>query len=180
MELWTEMDRRLGSIKRYNLFKTIQTQTVAEHVFNVERMAWRIARCWFDLQGEHVYKWAHHHEDTEALSGDFPAMAKPFFDEAGFEKANRELLGEPVVPTDKVRMIVKIADLMDCFLFFAMEKALGNSYIENHLLAMERRLTEYVARKCPEHSNKLRDWMYSVDNPRSDTNQQKGWSEDKQ
>ncbi len=182
-KIWGELDARLSAIKRYNLFRTIQTQTVAEHVFNVERMAIRIAKEWFGVSDPQllflIMKWAHHHEDTEALSGDFPAMAKPYFKEAEFEADHEKVLRVKKPSSSFIRIVVKLADLMDCYNFFAMENALGNRHCEHHLTAMQRRIEKYVRNNCPEVIPQTNDWVYNSSNPRSDTYLQNGWSEEK-
>lgn len=180
--IFNDLDWRLGAVRRYNLFPTIQQQTVAAHVHNVTRIAVRIAKYWWGWDKDllfNVYEWAHNHENTESLSGDIIAMAKPFFDEAGFEKKHAALLPDDHRPGNDesmLRTIVKMADLMECYYFFCMEHALGNRYSSSHKVVMFERMVSYADKHCPEHIRLLHEWVGSIQMLASDPHTD-NWSE---
>lgn len=163
---FNELDYRLSAIKRWNLIPTIQQQSVAAHVFNVERIAVRLAReMGYDNAGVmEVWDWAHHHEDSEALSGDFPSMAKPYFDTEAFEREHDDLVKQRF-PSDWVRKIVKLADLMEMCQFLAMEYYLGNQFMYRHWEEEWDRILQFLDDNTGYFSPSLRvsvvDWMRS-------------------
>lgn len=147
MKIWSELDFRMSFIQRYNMYPVLHRQSVAEHVFNVTRIARRIAVSWFDVAGDDLQTltvWALHHDDTEALSGDLMSMAKPYFDEASFERDYAKTLPGVVVPPYPLKEIVKLADIMDVYTFFLLESSLGSTAINGPLRDTLDRVYEYA------------------------------------
>lgn len=136
MDIFGDLDHRLSVVKRWGILHTVQEQSVAEHQFNVARIALRIAISWFDMQDKNelylILRWALEHDDLEALTGDLPSMVKPYFDEAAAAKDHIDLTGGELPVPQEVRNIVKLADKMEGMYFLAMEMALGNQYCEKH------------------------------------------------
>ena len=153
MTIWSDLDHRLSVVKRWGTVQTIHQQSVAEHIFNVERIAVRIAKGWFGVEDEaslFVVMWfAHRHEDFEALSGDFPTMVKPYFDEAAFEKEHRDIIPHIVDGGQWVRNVVKLADMLDAWNFLCVERALGNRYINYHYGHEPSRVIQFVEKTWP-------------------------------
>lgn len=153
--LFNELDHRLSVVKRWGIAHTIQTQSVAEHVFNVERIAVRIAKAWFNITDEtalfRIAKFAHHHDDHEALTGDLPTMVKPYFDEEAFEKDHIDLLPlPPPLLNNPIQNIVKLADMLEGYHFLCMEKTLGNSYLDEHLEHEGPRIIAFIHATWPK------------------------------
>lgn len=136
MEIFSELDHRLSVVKRWGILHTIQTQSVAEHVHNVQRIALRIAINWFDIEDEKelywLMRWALEHDDLEALTGDLPAMVKPYFDEEAVAMEHLDVGFDAIQPSSNVLRIVKLADKLEGYHFLAMEMKLGNQYVANH------------------------------------------------
>jgi hypothetical protein len=147
MKIFSELDHRMSVVPRWGILHTLQDQSLAEHVHNVVRITSRIGPMWFNLNHEELLTalmWAHHHDDEESLTGDLPAMVKPYFDEAAFIDEHRDLLQATVLPPEHIVNIVKLADKMEGYHFLRMEWALGNKFIENHLDAEPSIIHEYI------------------------------------
>lgn len=157
--IWSDLDHRLSVVRRWGTTQTIHHQSVAEHIFNVERIAVRIAREWFDIRdcGELylIAKWAHHHEDLEAISGDFPSMVKPYLDEDAMANEHADVLPGVKPDNDDVRKIVKLADMLDSMWFLVVEKKLGNNYLDHHVEYEPTRILQYVEKTWGYNDVKL-------------------------
>lgn len=132
MTIFSEMDSRLSVVKRWTVINTIQTQSVAEHCFNVERIARRIAMEWLRIKDpvilDQISQAALHHDDGESETGDIPAPAKHVLKEEYLDEQRRLWSGT----IGGVGGIIKLADKMEAYWFMAMESQLGNRYIENY------------------------------------------------
>lgn len=158
--IFNEMDHRLSVVKRWGILHTIQTQSVAEHAFNVARIAKRIAIDWWGITDKKalfiLVDAALHHDDTEALSGDLPSMVKPYLDERQMGFDHSDLLPDWCKAVSEVderagyTTILKLADKLEGYHFLAIENLLGNRYISNHLDEETSIILNYVDTNCPE------------------------------
>lgn len=150
LNIFNDLDQKLSALKRWSIADTIRQQSVAEHCFNVERIAIRLAEKIFHIHDIFtlycIFHYAHHHDDDEALFGDTPTMAKPFLDKDGMREAAAEYLvdGAPTPMNDVVKSIVKIADVFDGWHFLSMEYKMGNTYLDQHYLHEKRRVEEFI------------------------------------
>ena len=152
--IWNDLDHRLSVLPRWVTAERVHNQSVAEHIFNVERLAVRIAKHWFNITDkEHLFeivRWAHHHEDLESLSGDLPTMIKPYFDEKAMARDHDDVVKNREPRGLFTREIVKLADMLDCWWFLCVERSLGNVYLDNHYNHEMGRILGFVKATWPD------------------------------
>jgi len=158
IEIFDELDQRLSYVPRWAILRTIQKQSVAEHCFNVERIATQIAMMWFDMDDcTIISQLALHHDDEEAIIGDIPSPSKKYVTIQGIrdEKAPWHVYSSE---TDK--QIVKLADTMEACWFLSMEEKMGNRYVRQHRENMYDRCLSY-AKQHFDHDivEKLENWL---------------------
>ena len=168
----TELDYRLSVVKRWGILNTIQTQSVAEHCFNVERICMKLAPMFgiTDFLGVlQLSQAALHHDDQEALTGDMPTTAKHYIEEgeSGVDMPGRLWYTQA---SDRTREIVKLADLLEAFHFINMEIKMGNKYLIKHKAGAKARILEF-AMNHPDWPTKVFDecviWMRTMENSQS-------------
>lgn len=171
-DIFSEMDTRLSVISRWVVVNTIKRQSVAEHCFNVERIARRIAMDWFKITDEskiaYVSQVALHHDDDEAISGDIPGPSKNILSEKYLDSLGRAWYNGPCLE----RQIVKLADKMEAYWFLTMEAKLGNKYIADYRSEVEAKALAFAAEFGPEIEDHLQAWITRIDTVRGKTH---GW-----
>jgi len=169
-DIFNEMDTRLSVISRWVVVNTIKRQSVAEHCFNVERIARRIAEDWFEGANlDLVSQIALHHDDDEAITGDIPGPSKNVLSEKYLDSLTRAWYNGPCLE----RQIVKLADKMEAYWFLTMEFKLGNKYITDYRTEVEHKAMSFASEFGFEVEDKLRTWLMRIDEVRGRTH---GWS----
>jgi len=168
-DIFNEMDARLSVIQRWVVVDTIKKQSVAEHCFNVERIARRIAEDWFgDVDLDLVSQIALHHDDDEAISGDIPGPAKNILSEKYLDSVAGMWYNSPCLE----RQIVKLADKMEAYWFLTMEAKLGNKYIADYRSEVEYKAMTFASEFSSKVEDHLRVWLTRIDEVRGKTH---GW-----
>lgn len=122
----------LTQVPRWVTVRTIQRQSVAEHSFQVAWLAQWLAQWWVPARrGNYppglIVAAAMVHDEAEAITGDIVATCKHMMDEL---KNWEEGEGMGIHPEDReLRHLIKVADLMEAWLFLRTEEELGNSGI---------------------------------------------------
>jgi hypothetical protein len=159
--IFGELDARLSMVQRWVVVNTIKKQSVAEHCFNVERIARRIAMEWFGIHNkedlDEISQIALHHDDDEAIYGDVPSPVKHILSETYLDSRRRLWYNAdgPLVH------IVKLADKMEAYQFLTMESKLGNTYISEYLAEVQHkalRFSDTLAMRT-----KLIGWLKQID-----------------
>ena len=162
-DIFSELDARLSVITRWVVVNTIKKQSVAEHCFNVERIAHNIARLWFGYSDAptlyRISQIALHHDDDESITGDLPSPAKNVLSEAYLD-AHRDLWYNRDGPEHDV---VKLADKMEAYWFLTMESKLGNKYIAEYRAEVEAKVLDFAAKLGPKIEDEATAWVTRID-----------------
>ena len=172
--IFSELDDRLSTVKRWQILRTIRIQSVAEHCFNVQRIAVRIAQQWFNIEDNnrlfYISQYALHHDDEEAITGDIPSPAKKYVVVANIEKGiDWGLSPWYTGAIGDVKNIVKLADLMEAYRFLQMELSAGNYYVKAHAEHMKDAIVAFVLRQNwkDDIMKYASEWMTEITNERS-------------
>lgn len=156
--IFNDLDHRLSVVQRWGILHTIQRQSVAEHCHNVVRISRRIARYWFGITDDktlyQIMDYAHHHDDLEAIMGDPPSMVKPYISEDAMAMDHYDII-PPNHPSELVKSIVKLADMLEGYHFLCIEMSLGNSYASLHHDHEPQRILDYVVKVWPDRKHDL-------------------------
>lgn len=115
---------RSSTVKRWGIVAISKEQSVAEHTFQVTMIASRLC----DMMGENavvraqVIEYALVHDMAEVLTGDMATPLKDFIGEEAKARLGKFeesilVLGRPIDTGDRVKWIVKIADLVEAIAF---------------------------------------------------------------
>jgi len=127
--------RRLSNVPRWTVVPTIRSQNVAEHSFHVCTLAlWLADRSAAVSDGritrEQLVYAALYHDEFESITGDIAAPAKKWIDNAQFDKM-KTTLNIKEYENEEIKSIIKVADLMEAYLFLQEELAMGNSSLRS-------------------------------------------------
>lgn len=137
--------RSAGGVLRWHALRTLQTQSVAEHSWNVLRIL--LAIC--PEAHPDVIKEAAFHDCGELVTGDPPATIKrrdPALKEIYRREENTARLAmalpwglpPPVKLLEGEREILKLADMIEMYEFLLMEELLGNqTLVRNRAMILE-------------------------------------------
>ena len=165
MPIFDELDQRLSIVPRWVILPTIQKQSVAEHCFNVERIATSIADNWFHIEPEsetmwRISQWALHHDDDEAYTGDIPTTAKKWVTKTPVDQIGEKMIHQN---DDQVKWIVKLADMMEAYWFLSRELRMGNKYVQVHHLELGQNTDEYAHSHFDDDiARHVSNWMIRV------------------
>lgn len=142
-----ELDDRLSVVKRWGIVRTIHTQSVAEHVFNVQRICIKLAPYFKIVDFEDLFELSQaalHHDDDEAVLGDIPGPAKAHVhtDEKGVDVGATAWYTDS---SDAIKAIVKLADMLEAYHFLTMEFKLGNVYLRNHRVELRGKIFKHIS-----------------------------------
>lgn len=119
----TQRLRRLTVVPRWVIMDTIRNQNVAEHSYNVAVItAWLFEhneRIYNNCQRDMLLMYALLHDEMEAITGDIASPSKQSMAFSGSLESSYR-------PTDRVKKVVKLADMCDAFLFVEEELNKGN------------------------------------------------------
>jgi 5'-deoxynucleotidase YfbR-like HD superfamily hydrolase len=166
--LFHELDDRLSVVKRWGIVRTVQTQSVAEHCFNVQRICIKIAPHFGVVDFEEMFELSQaalHHDDDEAIYGDVPSPAKAYLniDEKRIDVGATAWYTDA---SDKTKAIVKLADMLEAYHFLAIEWHMGNFYVRNHRKGLRSAIFDFIQTKLgwPGHISDLCvKWIAAVD-----------------
>ena len=163
--LFHELDDRMSVVKRWGIVRTIKQQSVAEHCFNVQRIAIKLAGLVGVLEYERLFEISQaalHHDDDEAVTGDIPSPAKMYVHTEKWVDVQARAWYDDASPETKA--IVKLADLLEAYHFLALEIRMGNMYVTNHQMGLKTRIMELLnADWCEKIKHVVVYWMGRTD-----------------
>ena len=116
----------LSVVPRWSIVNTIKPQSVAEHTFNVVSIVrWLLTH--YPSPGVELAEllvYALDHDALESVTGDVPATAK----RAGYVTENVQK--RDTETPDRVKELVKLADILEAKWFIRREMALGNTTLD--------------------------------------------------
>ena len=117
---------RANDVKRWQIVKTLRSQSVAEHSWSVAMIAWRICDelgCEAKVVTE-VIQWALVHDVAEVLTGDIATPVKVYLKKDGcgdafakLEEKITDCINVGNAPSEQVHRIVKLADILEAVAF---------------------------------------------------------------
>ena len=156
--------RFAGGVKRYHSWPVLQTQTNAEHTWNVLRIFIAI----FGAPSPNVTVRIVHHDSAELLTGDppFPIKRdhpelKRIYDalEHKFEETSGILYGD-VSREDALR--IKVCDLIEMWEFGLVETNMGNRFAELIVIRTEENVIQLSQSLPSAEKDEVLAYMHNV------------------
>jgi hypothetical protein len=125
---------------------------------------------WFEIKSAlelfRLSQAALHHDDLEALTGDIPGIAKHYITvgESGVDVGSRAWYDSA---GDRIKAIVKLADLLEAYHFLVMERQMGNWYLLDHKMNVRKDIEDHISLhpEWPDFVFERCDvWMTNVEN----------------
>lgn len=117
---------RLSAVPRWSVIHTIQKQSVSEHTTNVVALC---CKMWWeklvpeDIKLDELLQTALEHDAEEGATGDYPSPSK-----------------RPAEVKSDLERAIKIADVLEAFMFICRERSLGNVSVINIYTELEQKL----------------------------------------
>lgn len=154
----TDFLRFSGGVKRYHTWPTIQTQTVAEHTWNVLRIYYEL----FGPPSPEVTVYTLFHDAPELYTGDppFPIKRDNPDLKAGYDRLDAEFMRNHRIPeipvTDEDKIRIKVCDLLEMWEFGLVDMKMGNTLATLILTRCEDAAVEIASRLSPAEYEKVR------------------------
>lgn len=141
--------RRLAIVPRWVVVPTIQKQSVAEHSYAVAFIALWVAHFHAKYNDgsadDDLMYYAIIHDETESVTGDIPSPAGKIHI-PGKSSIYEQTHGMgATTASDDIRQILKIADLLEAYLFVKEDERLGNKNLDVIATDIHRRLSEVLS-----------------------------------
>lgn len=157
----------LNDLERWNFYSRIRKQNVSSHCFNVAVIVIHFLDH-FNIKDTGEIREAVLHDFQEVISSDIPTMLKkhikrnyPYI----WEKIEEDIVKEAelsgiILPSDeKMSPVVKMADLLDSYMFARREVLLGNEYFSRIKDEFVQPLKEVIS-KVAERYNQCEYSIY--------------------
>lgn len=157
MNQFLRMCRNGGQVQRNHNWRTLRTQTVGDHTFNVMSIILAVAG---ETASRELLVAALYHDLPEQVTGDMPAPVKWKHGSLGniMHKLDDEFAikwGLICHLEDDERLLLKFADQLEFMCFTLEEMRLGNSYAEPRFNIMNKTIGLFLVenRECIFYSN---------------------------
>lgn len=155
---------RTGHVKRWHIVETTKQQSVAEHSFNVALISEEICSLiGYEQWLSACVSYAIHHDIPEVGLGDLPTSLKRVFSPEELDKVDsimKEMDPLAYPRYETVKLIVKLADLVDSIVFLAQHGVGTHAKLVRKKIIVE---AKKLINEFPESDkNRLINFLYEV------------------